>query len=114
MDRWFFIEVQTYRSVNQMGLELGEYVYDRYDQTVVHQNCMSGIAADIKEKMEELHEKYPRCKEFLFEHRGYTDKYDVTTDDISVKPSNNYNDNYVFFLRTKYIRKMNLECSLNF
>ena len=114
MDRWFFIEVQTYRSVNKMGLELGEYVYDRYDQTAVHQDCMSDIAADIQAKMEELQEKYPRCREFLFEHRGYSDKYDVTTDDIYVKPSNQYNDNYVFILRSKYIRKMNLETSLNF
>ena len=114
MDRWFYIEVQTYRSVNKMGLELGKYVYDKYDQTVVHQDCMCEIAADIKAKMEELQEKYPRCKEFLFEHQGCTDKYNVTTDDISVKPSNQYNDNYVFILRSKYIRKLNLETSLNF
>ena len=113
MDRFFFIEVQTYKSVNKMGLELGEYVYDRYDQTVVHQDCMYDIASDIKKKMEELHEKYPRCKELIFEHSGYTDKYNVTTDDISVKPGNQYNDNYVFILRSKYIRKMNLETSLN-
>ena len=114
MDRWFFIEVQTYRSVNKMGLELGEYVYERYDQSVVHQDCMSDIAADIQAKMEELQEKYPRCREFLFEHRGYTDKYGVTTDDISVKPNSQFNDNYVFILNTKYIRKLNLETSLLF
>lgn len=113
MDRWFFIEVQTYRSVNNMGLELGDYVYDKYDQTVVHQDCMSEIACDIKGKMEELQAKYPRCKAFKFEHRGFSDKYGVTADDIAVKPDNPYNDNYVFILRSKYIRKMNLETSLN-
>lgn len=114
MDRWFFIEVQTYISVNKMGFELGEYVYSKYDQTVVHQDCMCDIASDIKSKMEELQKKYPRCKEFIFEHRGFTDKYNVTTDDIYVKPGNQYNDNHVFILRSKYIRKLNLECTLNF
>ena len=31
MDKWFFIEVQTYQSVNKMGLELGHYVEKQYD-----------------------------------------------------------------------------------
>ena len=96
-----------------MGLELGDYVYDKYDQTVVHQDCMSDIASDIKEKMEELLTKYPRCKAFKFEHQGFADKYGVTADDIAVKKDDPYYDNYVFILRSKYIRKMNLECSLN-
>lgn len=114
MDRWFFIEVQTFKSVNNMGLELGDYVFNKYDQTVVHQDCLTDIATDIKAKMEELQIKYPRCKKFIFKHQGYTDRYNVTTDNISVKPSNQYNDNNVFILRSKYIRKMNLETSLNF
>lgn len=59
MDKWFFIEVQTYQSVNKMGLELGKYVEKRYDQTVVHKDCIDDISADIKQKMEELQEKYP-------------------------------------------------------
>lgn len=61
MDTWLFIEVQTYQSVNKMGLELGKYVEKRYDQTVVHKDCIDDISADIKKKMEELQEKYPRC-----------------------------------------------------
>lgn len=112
MDRWFFIEVQTYMSVNNMGRELGQYVYDKYDQTVVHQNCLTSISDDIKEMMERLEEKYPRCKKYKFEIREYLDRYKETVTDISVKPDNPYNDNYVFILRTKYIRKMNLECTL--
>ena len=112
MDRWFFVEVQTYKSVNKMGLELGEYVYGKYDQVVVHQDCMNDIANDIKCKIEELQQKYPRCKAFKFEHTGYGDRYGITTDTISVKPESQYNDNFAFILSTKYIRKMNLECNL--
>ena len=112
MDKWFFVEVQTYMSVNNMGRELGQYVYDKYNQAVVHKDCLIGISNDIKEKMSELEEKYPRCKKFKFEIREYQDRYKETVTDISVRPDNSYNDNYVFILRTKYVRKMNLECTL--
>ena len=43
MDKWFFIEVQTYQSVNKMGLELGHYVEEMYDHTVVHKDCIPVI-----------------------------------------------------------------------
>ncbi|UKK48742.1 hypothetical protein L6475_01875 [Prevotella sp. E9-3] len=113
MDKWFFIEVQTYKSVNNMGKELAQYVYDKYDQVVVHENCISSINADIIEKMEALEAKYPKCKAFAHECRKYSDKYGQEIFDISAKPSNVYNDNYVFILRTTYIRKMNLETTLS-
>ena len=113
MDKWFFIEVQTYGAINNMGLELGDYVYDKYNQTVVHQDCFSEIAADIHAKMQELQEKHPRCKAFKFKHIVFTDKYGVRADDLAVKKDDPYYDNYVFILRSKYIRKMNLETSLN-
>ena len=54
MDKWFFIEVQTYQSVNKMGLELGHYVEKKYDHTVVHKDCIPDIYYDIKTKKEEL------------------------------------------------------------
>ena len=113
MDKWYFIEVQTYQSVNNMGKELGLYVNDRYDQTVVHKDCMGDVSADIEQKMQELEEKYPRCKKFKYEIREYKDRYE-TVIDISAKPDNIYNDNYVFILRTRTIRKMNLENNLLF
>ncbi len=114
MDSYCFIEVQTYASVNKMGLELGQYVYDRYDQVVVHENCKYSIKYDILQKAEELKEKYPRCKPFKFEIREYTDRYQQKIFDISFKPDNPYNDNYVFILRTKHVRRMNLEVQLNY
>lgn len=113
MDTWLFIEVQTYQSVNKMGLELGKYVEKRYDQAVVHKDCIYDISADIKQKMEELQEKYPRCRPFKFEKGVYVDRYQEKIIDLSAKPDNPYNDNYVFILRTKFVRKMNLEINLH-
>ena len=113
MDSYCFIEVQTYASVNKMGLELGQYVYDRYDQVVVHENCKYSIKADILQKAEELKEKYPRCRPFKIDWRDYMGRYGFVFD-ISAKPDNQYNDNYVFILRTSHIRKMNLEVQLNY
>lgn len=97
-----------------MGKELGQYVFEKYDQSVVHVNCIFDIAADIKEKMQELSEKYPKCRPFKYEFVPHRDRYREYAPDISVKPENKFNDNYVFILRTKSIRKMNLETSLNF
>lgn len=114
MDKWLFIEVQTYQSVNNMGRELAQYVYDKYDQTVVHKDCIPDINQDIILKMDELQHKYPRCKPFKHEARKYEDRRHETVFDISVGSCNPYNDNFVFILRTKCITKMNLETTLLF
>lgn len=109
MDRWFFIEVQTYSSVNKMGLELGRYVFERYDQVVVHKDRMEDIEADIKKKIEELQLKYPRCKAFKYQKRLYIDRYSVNQEEISAKLDNQGDDRYIFFLRTKLVRNKNIE-----
>lgn len=75
MDKWFYIEVQTYQSVNKMGLELGHYVEKKYDHTVVHKDCIPDIYDDIKAKKEELEEKYPRSRPFKYEKREYKDRW---------------------------------------
>ena len=113
MDKWFFIEVQTYQSVNKMGLELGRYVEKEYDHMVVHKDCIPVIYDDIKAKKEELEEKYPRSRPFKYEKRVYKDRWQEEVPEISAKPDSTYNDNYIFVLRTYSIRKMNLETSLN-
>lgn len=112
MDKWFYIEVQTYQSVNKMGLELGHYVEKKYDHTVVHKDCIPDIYYDIKAKKEELEEKYPRSRPFKYEKEEYKDRWQETVPVISAKPDGTYNDNYIFILKTSTIRKMNLETSL--
>ena len=58
MDKYYFIEVQRFLSVNNMGLDLGRYVEDKYNHAVIHADCMYDIKADITAKMEELQNKY--------------------------------------------------------
>ena len=117
MDKWLYIEVQAYLSVNinKMGLELGHYVEEKYDHVVVHKDCIPDIYNDIKAKKEELEEKYPRSRPFIYEKREYKDSWQETFLKISAKPDSicTYKDNYVFILRATSIRKMNLETSLN-
>lgn len=112
MDKWFYIEVQAYQSVNKMGLELGHYVEEKYDHVVVHKDCIPDIYADIEAKKAELEEKYHRSRPFKYEKREYVDRWQETVPEISAKPDSTYNDNYIFVLRTSSIRKMNLETSL--
>ena len=104
--------MQTYQSVNKMGLELGHYVEEKYDHTVVHKDCIPAIYNDIKAKKEELEVKYPRSRPFKYEMSVYKDKWQEGIPTISAKPDSTYNDNYIFILRTSSIRKMNLETSL--
>ena len=112
MDKWFYIEVQTYQSVNKMGIELGRYVEKKYDHTLVHNDCIPDIYDDIKAKKEELEEKYPRSRPFKYEKREYKDRWQETVPEISAKPDSTYNDNYIFVLRTNSVRKIILEISL--
>ena len=99
-----FITVRTYLSVNNMGLELGKYVENKYNHTVVAADSFAAVQADIEEKMVELEEKYPRCRPFRIITSTHCDKYGHTNDDIAVKPDNAYNDNYVFIMDTTVIR----------
>jgi len=116
MDKWLYVEVQAYQSVNKMGLELGHYVEEKYDHVVVHKDCIPDIYDDIKAKKEELEEKYPRSRPFKFEKRVYKDRWQETVPKISAKLDSTYtyNDNYIFVLRTSSIRRMNLEVNLLF
>ena len=112
MDKYYFIEVQRFLSVNNMGLDLGRYVEDKYNHAVIHANCMYGIKADITAKMEELQEKYTRCRPFDFRHSIYKDRIRGDHEDISIA-ANRELDKYVLFLRTTVVKKLNLETSWN-
>ncbi len=113
MDKYYFIEVQTYSSVNNMGLELGNYVYRKYNHAVIHANCMNDIKADINSKSEKLQEKYPRCRPFEFKIDIYKDNVNGEHETITVA-ANREKEKYVLILRTTVVRKLNLEtCWLN-
>ena len=111
MDRYYFITVMAYQSVNNMGLELNKYVVERYDQAVVHANCICAIKADIEQKMNELLEKYPRCRPFELIFSERKDKYGEPFSDIHVTANKDI-DKHVFVMNVSVVRHLNLECNL--
>ena len=111
MDKYYFISVMAYQSVNNMGLELNKYVVGRYDQAVVHANCIYGIKADIEQKMVELQEKYPRSRPFKLIVNDRKDKYGEPFSDIHVTANKDI-DKHVFVMNVSVVRHLNLECNL--
>jgi len=69
-----------------MGEELQSYVEQKYDQVVVHKDDFYDIKADIEKKMQELQEKYKRCKPFRITYSEFEDQYRVACPHITVKP----------------------------
>lgn len=107
MDRHFFISVSTYKS-NRMGEELSSYVENKYHHMVVHKNDFFDIKADIQEKMQELEEKYKRCKPFRITFYEFRDRYGVECPDITVRPDTD-TDKIVLCLRSDYVRNAILD-----
>lgn len=104
MTSYLFLEVNTYLSVNRMGLELGKYVADKYDQTIINKKNFESVLEDILQKKKELETKYPRCRPFIEHHYHGSDRYGKCPR-VYVKPDSTYNDNIVFSLISKNIRE---------
>lgn len=111
MDKFYFISVMAYQSVNNMGLELNKYVVDRYDQAVVHANCINDIKVDIEQKMQELQVKYPRSRPFKLIVNDRKDKYGEQYKDLYVTANKDI-DKHIFVMNVSVVRHMNLECNL--
>lgn len=107
MDRHFFLTVSTYKS-NRMGEELSSYVEEKYHHVVVHKDDIYDIKADIQAKMQELEEKFKRCKPFRITFYGFRDRYGVECPDITVRPDTD-TDKIVLYLRTDHVRNAILE-----
>lgn len=104
MKRHYFIMVRPYLSVSKMGLELGEYVDRKYNHVVVSADDFEKVKDDIREKMKELKEKYPRSKSFKMLTVYDIDRYEKGAPYIYVTPQSQYNDNHIFVLNTEVIR----------
>ncbi len=107
MDRHFFISVWTYKS-NRMGEELISYVVNKYHHTVVHKDDFFDIKADIQAKIQELEEKYKRCKPLCIYSNKFSDCYGVDSPHIVVRPDTD-TDKVVFRLNSIYVRNDILE-----
>ena len=86
-----------------MGEELSSYVEKKYHHIVVHKNDFFDIKADIQAKMQELEEKYKRCKPFCITFYESRDRYGVECPDITVRPDTD-TDKVVLCLRSEYVR----------
>lgn len=104
MKKHYFITVRTYLSVNNMGLELGEYVDRKYNHVVVSADDFEKVKDDIREKMKELEAKYPRSRAFRMEVLSSDDRYKQSAPNIYVTPQSKYNDNHIFVMDTAVIR----------
>lgn len=105
MAKNYFVTVRTYQSVNNMGLELGRYVEDKYDKVVMPAEDFGKVIADILEKMKELEKKYPRSRAFKLETLTLCDRtHGQNVPSIYVTPQSRYNDNHIFILDTAMIR----------
>ena len=113
MDKYYYISVMAYQSVNNMGLELNKYVVKRYDQAVVHANCINDIKADIEQKMGELQEKYPMSRPFELIVNERKDKYGESYKDLYVTANKDI-DKHIFIMNVSVVRHLNLEYNLNY
>lgn len=104
MSKCYFVSVRTYQSVNNMGLELGRYVEQTYHHTLVPADEFKEVIADIKAKMKELEEKFPRSRPFKLEVQRFTDSYKLGYENIYVSPQNKNIDTHVFVLETDVVR----------
>ena len=91
-----------------MGEELSSYVEEKYHHVVIHKDDIYDIKADIQAKMQELEEKFKRCKPFRITFYGSRDRYGVECQDIAVR-SDTDTDKTVLFLRSDYVRNAILE-----
>ena len=104
MSKYYFLTVQTYKSVNKMGEALASYVDKKYDCTIVDVAGFDAVEKDIKEKMAELQKQYPRCRPFRYNCYKTKDRWSNGQEHIYVKPESTYNDNLVFAIRSEHVR----------
>lgn len=105
MAKNYFVTVRAYQSVNNMGLELGRYVEEKYDKVVVPAEDFGKVTIDIMEKMKELEKKYPRSRAFKMETLALCDRaHGQNVPAIYVTPQSKFNDNHIFSLDTAVIR----------
>lgn len=104
MSRCYFVSVRTYQSVNNMGLELGRYVEEKYHLTLAPVDKFKEVIADIKAKMRELEEKFPKSRPFKMEVIRFTDRYGQMNENIYVSPQGKGSYTNVFVLETSAVR----------
>ena len=104
----FFVEVQTYQSVNAMMKEIGKWTWLNYDRHIVSETMWADMVEAIRKKMKEDVAKHPRSKAIKLE-----DSTDNTNSgrnrSVCVKPVNQFNDNFAFILTGKSVHTVEVK-----
>lgn len=104
----YFVEVQTYLSVNTMMKNIGQWVFETYHHCIISSGMWQGMIDTIKEKMESEKAKFHRCKPIKMVTWDSQDNGGETKC-VSVKPENNFNDNFSFILTGKEVKSVELD-----
>ena len=103
MEKLLFAEVQTFKSVNNLGLEIGKYVSENYHRRIISEKRIKAVFGDIKYTMMRFQEKHPRCRKMIIIIHEFQDKFGRTFYAVSAKPENDHTDNCAFILRTTIV-----------
>ena len=101
MTNCYFIKVETYRSVNSMGLEIGKFMDTNYNHTVVETKDFHLVVSTIKEMLRVLEKEHPKCKPFRTKLTEHKDRYGNTCQDFYIEKEDY---SYVAYIQTDCIR----------
>ena len=104
----FFVEVQTYQSVNAMMKEIGKWTWLNYDRHIVSETMWADMLEAIRKKMKEEVAKHPRSKAIKLEESTDNTNSGINRS-VYVKPVNQFNDNFAFILTGKSVHTVEVK-----
>ena len=104
----FFVEVQTYQSVNAMMREIGKWTWMNYDRHIVSETMWADMVEAIRKKMKEEVAKHPRSKAIKLEESTENTNSGMNRS-VCVKPVNQFNDKFAFYLTGKSVHTVEVK-----
>jgi len=104
----FFVEVQTYQSVNAMMKEIGKWTWLNYDRHIVSETMWADMVEAIRKKMKEEVAKHPRSKAIKLEESTDNTNSGINRS-VCVKQVNKFNDNFAFILTGKSVHTVEVK-----
>ena len=104
----FFVEVQTYQSVNAMMREIGKWTWMNYDRHIVSETMWADMVEAIRKKMKEEVAKHPRSKAIKLEESTDNTNSGMNRS-VCVKPVNQFNDKFAFYLTGKSVHTVEVK-----
>lgn len=104
----FFVEVQTYQSVNAMMKEIGKWTWLNYDRHIVSETMWADMVEAIHKKMKEEVAKHPRCKPIKLEESADKNNSGINRS-VCVKQVDKFNDNFAFILTGKSVHTVEVK-----